>query len=378
MADYPTITKISEIDATTPAGTEVASKIDDSIRQIKSFLATFLAVSHADAGGIKTDAVAAAAIPNGSIVEAKLANLAVTAAKIADATITAAKLANLAVETAKINDLAVTAAKLAADSVTTAKILDANVTTAKILDANVTVAKLAADAVETAKIKDAQVTEAKLAALSVSSGKMKFASGADANPTLMVGGTSGGAEATIGGVLKATLAAGVLTFTLGSDSSSASARTPLVAYALLQEKKSVGTNAGTSVTGANNTRGPWSEVSDATDMVAVSASQFTIRNKGNYWISISAPASNAVGLHRCRLTKITGGTTDVMFGSCEQCPASTTTRSVIRGMLSVADDSTTYEVRHFHTTGVATTGLGAAVNDTANEEVYTIVELIRV
>lgn len=98
------------------------------------------------------DAVETAAIVDGNITTAKIADLAVTAGKLA---------AN-SVETAKIADLAVTAGKLAADAVETAKILNLAVTTDKLGDLAVTEAKLAAGAVTNDKILDGTINIAKV------------------------------------------------------------------------------------------------------------------------------------------------------------------------------------------------------------------------
>ena len=57
----------------------------------------------------------------------------------------------------------ITTAKLADDSVTEAKVVDASVTTGKIADLNVTTGKIAAEAVTTDKVADDAITPAKTA-----------------------------------------------------------------------------------------------------------------------------------------------------------------------------------------------------------------------
>ena len=97
-------------------------------------------ISFAAMAGSNT--VNSAAIVDGSIATADLANKAVTAAKIADATITATQLANGAV----------TATKLAAGAVTNSSLIDGSVTTSKIASGAVTGSQLAFGAVDSTKI----------------------------------------------------------------------------------------------------------------------------------------------------------------------------------------------------------------------------------
>lgn len=78
-------------------------------------------------------------VENGTITNAKMANLAVDTAKIADLAVSNAKIGNLAVDTAKIADLAVSTAKIVDLAVSTAKIGDLQVSTLKIADNAVTV-----------------------------------------------------------------------------------------------------------------------------------------------------------------------------------------------------------------------------------------------
>jgi hypothetical protein len=80
-----------------------------------------------------------ALIKNGTITNAKIANLAVDSAKLASAAVTNAKIANAAITNAKIDDAAITEAKIANAAITNAKIGDAEVDTLKIAGNAVTV-----------------------------------------------------------------------------------------------------------------------------------------------------------------------------------------------------------------------------------------------
>ena len=105
-------------------------------------------------------------IQNGTIVTAKIGELAVSTAKIADAAITNAKIGSLAVGTANIADAAITNAKIGSLAVGTANIASLAVTNAKIssLDA----AKITTGFLDAARIDVGTLTADKLAASSAS------------------------------------------------------------------------------------------------------------------------------------------------------------------------------------------------------------------
>jgi hypothetical protein len=104
-----------------------------------------------------------ALIKNGTITNAKIANLAVDSAKLASAAVTEAKIGNAAVTNAKIANAAITNAKIDNAAITEAKIYNAAVTNAKIADAAISNAKIANAAITYAKIGDAEVDTLKIA-----------------------------------------------------------------------------------------------------------------------------------------------------------------------------------------------------------------------
>jgi hypothetical protein len=91
---------------------------------------------------------------------------------IQNGTISNAKIANLAVDTAKIADLSITNAKIADATIGTAKIVDANITTAKINDLAVSSAKIALLAVGSAQIANAAITTAKIGDAQITGAKI--------------------------------------------------------------------------------------------------------------------------------------------------------------------------------------------------------------
>lgn len=116
----------------------------------------------ADKWLLVADLSVAAALADGSVTEAKLADSAVTANKIQTGAVTNSKLATGAVTAVKIQDDSVITSKILDLNVTTGKINDLAVTTAKIADLNVTTGKINDLAVTTGKVADDAITYAKI------------------------------------------------------------------------------------------------------------------------------------------------------------------------------------------------------------------------
>ncbi|OMD69192.1 hypothetical protein BSK48_17095 [Paenibacillus odorifer] len=111
-------------------------------------------------------------IRNLAITNPKLAPSAVTNDKIADGTITAAKLADLLITTSKLADLSVTNGKLVALAVTGDKIANSTITTDKLQDLLITTAKLAPQSVTEPKLGTNSVSTRALAPQSVTASKL--------------------------------------------------------------------------------------------------------------------------------------------------------------------------------------------------------------
>ncbi len=111
-------------------------------------------------------------IRNLAITNPKLAPSAVTNDKIADSTITAAKLADLLITTAKLADLSVTNGKLAASAVTGDKIANSTITTEKLQDLLITTGKIADQSVTEPKLGTGSVSTRALAPQSVTASKI--------------------------------------------------------------------------------------------------------------------------------------------------------------------------------------------------------------
>lgn len=368
MADYPLITLLSQLDATTPAGSESAAKIDDAIRQLKSFLATYLAVSHDDSGALKAGAATTGSIPNGSITYAKIQNVS-SADKI---------LGRSSVGAGPVEEIACTAAGRAilddADAAAQRATLGLGAMATK---ATVGTADIDALAVTTAKINALAVTASELAANSVVNSKI--ATGA-VDPTkisnlgdakILAGDGTNAAALTVGGALTATRSGTVLVFALSGGSTSGFS----ALYALLEERLASGSNAGASVGGAYTARS-LTEQSDAGDLIGISGANITIKKKGTYLILASSPAYS-VGTHRIKIRQTSGTPTDILLGSSEVALPGVMSRSFAEGMITIADDNTTVQLQHWAESTVALNGFGLAATS-GDQEVYARIQILKV
>lgn len=121
-------------------------------------------VGHATSGQLTAHAAASPLDhPDGSVTEAKIANLAVATAALQNASVTLAKMAASSVGTAQLVNDSVTAEKIAAGAVGSSEIADGSVGTAELADDSVTAAKIAASQVGSSELSNASVTTDKIA-----------------------------------------------------------------------------------------------------------------------------------------------------------------------------------------------------------------------
>lgn len=384
MADYPGITKLSEIDASLPAGSEVASKLDDAVRQIKGFLTTYLAVAHNDTGGIKDSATTLTSIADGLVTYVKmqqasgdvLLGRALTAGVIQEIGCTAFSRTLFAGVDAPawrgLLDLSALALK-------------ATVGTADLDGLSVTAAQLANDAVTTAKIIDAAVTAAKIAGGAVDVGKLGWSGGTDSAPWVMAKGTAA-AQMQIGGVLSASVDTSTtpptLKFSLASVPGPDGSGNAKLFYARVEEQAGSGVAGGASSIG-ENIRGvatSWAESEDPSDLVGISTSAIVFRKRGVYKLTAYVPGCNGVGKHQAYWGKVAaagGAFTLSKEGTSSESVAGATSYSIINKIFEVAADGDLYEVRHYTQNAVATDGLGRA-SANGKQQVYAQVEILKV
>ncbi len=357
MATYPDITNRANLDETTPAADETASKLDDAIRQHKKFFKTWSAVSFNDDGSLKTDAVSDAV---------QLAENVVTAATIGDNEISGAKIANYpdgvdnlnlntdavdaraladnAVDEASILDSAVTEDKLATDAVTEAKIEDGAVTNAK-LAGGITADKFAAGAVATAGMADGSVTAAKLAVdASLSEAACGLVAVTDA--------TGDNKLCQVGGILSASInpltSPATLVFALSSVLSS----TTSLGFALQVNQPGL-------TGGALNNRSLTRQYGDG----VIEAGGLTITYAGTYMFIFGATGYSC-GLHQTFLLD-SAGTDAKICGNSAYAGIGEQNQSIGFGVINVQSDATTYTLKTFAEVSKATNGQGRLVNAVA-------------
>lgn len=367
MADYPLISLLSQLDPATPSGSETPAKLDDSIRQIKDFIKTFLAVAHDDTGALKSGASSVASIPNKSITYAKIQDVSATDKLLGRSTAgsgTVEEVPCTAAGRAILDD-----ADAAAQRTTLglgAMATKATVATTDLDAGAVTTTKIAALAVTSNELASSAVTNAKIAAAAVD--PTKISNIGDAK--ILAGDGTAGAALTVGGALTATRSGSTLVFALSGGSTSGFSAT----YALLEERLTNGSAAGGS-TAASYVARSLTEQLDAGDMVGVSGGSVTLRKKGTYMIRGSAPMY-AVGDHRVKIRQTSGTPADLLLGTSETAPASTQTRSFVNGIVVTTDDNVVIQLQHYAQNAVATNGMGHPVS-AGEQEVYAQLEIFR-
>ncbi|MCJ8345344.1 hypothetical protein MJH12_07380, partial [bacterium] len=156
---------------------------------------------------------------------------------------------------------------------------------------------------------------------------------------------------------------------LDDSDSLSSAGGALDDYILLVDSKPSGMNGGTNPASVWTTRELQTVVLDDNNIVQLIGNQFTLPS-GTYKIRIDAPAY-AVQQHKIRLVD---SMTQMIIATGTSEKANHQNRSFISTQLTLVS-SATFEVQHFATNSVVSTGFGLATNQ--GEEIYTRVEIIK-
>lgn len=145
-------------------------------------------------------------------------------------------------------------------------------------------------------------------------------------------------------------------------------------YIHLVDKKSSGTDGGSSTAGSWQTRTLTDELADTGNLCTLSSNQFTLE-PGTYRTTISAPAWRSDG-HQIHLYNITDGAMELLGTSALSVEGGNImqTRSFIVGRFTIAAQKT-FEVQHRVTDSAATVGHGWS--QSWGDNIYTIVELWR-
>jgi hypothetical protein len=148
--------------------------------------------------------------------------------------------------------------------------------------------------------------------------------------------------------------------------------------AIMRDEKASGTAGGTSANATWNNRNLNTKTYDPLSIVTVSSNQFT-PIAGDYILRAraAAGATAAAPLHRLRLFNVTGAVSVE-----EGLNAAGALTAGIRSMAELecaftANGTDAYRIDHYTSTGLATNGLGLAVND-GSPEVYLEVVLTKV
>jgi len=176
----------------------------------------------------------------------------------------------------------------------------------------------------------------------------------------------------------------VLTFATSATAPSwvAAAGGLFSAFAIICDQKTAGTAGGTFTSGAWQTRDLDTEITDTSDIVAISSDQFTL-GVGNYLVKWSAPACH-VQEHQTRLYDVTG-TAVIISGSSENAENvaagyvgtqnQITNKSIGFARVTPSGDNI-YRIEHRCADTQATYGFGMAGNFSELER-YTMVEIYK-
>lgn len=172
----------------------------------------------------------------------------------------------------------------------------------------------------------------------------------------------------------ATRSAGLFTFTASSSPSLVTIPNLTQRIAYLSDVKSSGTSGGSSISGTQ-TRTLNTIVDNTGIVTSLVANQFTLP-AGTYSIDAFALARSSEQ-HKIRIRNITDGVTS-LIGSSEyiQSTANVQTKSNLSGEIMITSTKV-FELQHFITTALATTGLGVAVAS-GESEVYAQVKITKV
>jgi len=148
--------------------------------------------------------------------------------------------------------------------------------------------------------------------------------------------------------------------------------------AILRDQRVSGTNGGTFVAGAWQTRTLNAEVADPSGHVALAANKFTL-NPGSYHITSYVPAYQVNG-HKARLRNISDGTT-AGEGTAGYCKAGvgvseSNNISIISAYITISTQKI-FEIQHWCNTSNSL-GYGKATNIAGESEIYTVVEIMKI
>lgn len=374
-----------------PQGTETPAKMDDALRQTRTYIFDYLSQYFDDQIGLKPSAFQASggSLPTGYIRGAHpttgepqeiapatirtqdIADLAVTTVKLADASVTSDKIGSGEVKTVNIQDLGVTQAKLAVGAINGDKIADFSIGPENIVDGAIT----------TVHIGERQVRGRNIGLRGVTGDKLMQGLAGE----ILVGGN------TVNGVVNCFVPKKLS----GAMSIDSTGKVSLnagfgAAYARVVEKVQSGGASDTPTAVGDQTRGtktmPWVIEENDARLVGINGAKLFIKVPGLYLIQASAPAYKVDG-HRLKLVFFPDPPstlqTLVYYGTSEYSAVGATnaTRSEV---FTVIDASATrsplfqyFELKHYINTIDAASRLGLALVGDALPEIYAVVNILK-
>ncbi len=148
-----------------------------------------------------------------------------------------------------------------------------------------------------------------------------------------------------------------------------------IKMAIISEQQTSGTNGGTATNGVQ-TRTLNTLVDPNSIVTSLSTNQFTLP-AGTYYIDGAAPARSA-GVHRAWVKNVTDSTVAIVGQSSQTVTGTAVaTSGIFKGIVTIAG-SKAFNIQHYVGTTEAVDGLGQAVSDGTNGEVYTLLMITKI
>ena len=156
---------------------------------------------------------------------------------------------------------------------------------------------------------------------------------------------------------------------------SGTVRRGLMTYAIIGDQKASNADGGSFTSGAHRTRDLNTVFADPDSIVSVSSNQFTL-GAGSYLIRATVPGFRC-DRHAARLKNVTDDT-DVAESSTNfvSSGASNGSNAIVVTRVTITE-SKTFEIRHKCQTTKSTNGFGVSADATANNSIFTVVEIYK-
>jgi hypothetical protein len=312
-----------------------------------------LANDSVDHSQIKANAVQEAKIATNAVTETKIASNSVTAAKIASNAVVGGKIANDSIDSQHYVDGSIDDQHIANQTITAAKIALNTIGTAQIATAGVGTDELAGDCVTAAKIADDQVQAEHIGDSAINEARLQISnSGSNGQFLQKQSGNTGG-----------------LTW---ADSSGL-----FESYAMIEDRKSDGTNGGTFSSGAWRTRDLNHEVTDPDGIVSISSNVFALSGSSSdkYLVRWRSPAYK-VDVHGSRIYCTTDSNVAAK-GSASVCKGNYGIATTISHGMARLDGGKSYRIEAYAWQTISGDGFGSTWSASWCPGIYAQVEIMK-